>query len=58
MGHTGINTGIFGRGEQGCVLFVHAMMLLHTIYCENSVVYTKQNQRLSIDFNHNVAINP
>ena len=33
-------------------MHVDAMMACHTIYCENSVVYTKQNRRLSIDFEH------
>ena len=32
--------------------FVHAMMSLHVIYYENNVAYTKQNQRLSIDFEY------
>ena len=55
----GINTGIFGGGEQGCVQFVYAMMSLHMIYWEKSVVYTKKNRRLSFDFecqSHNFTI--
>ena len=47
----GINTGIWGGGgRQGYVQFVYAMMSLHTIYWEKSVVYTEINRRLSFDF--------
>ena len=39
-------------GEQGCMQFVYAVMLLHMIHWEKSVVCTKKNRRQSFDFEH------
>ena len=41
--------------------FVYAMMSLHMIHWEKNVVYTKQNRRLSFEFecqSHNFANKP